>query len=110
VEIMTMLKVARCYRITLMLDISSSTGGNAPVQAVVQSMCENSYCIAQITYEQAALLLVKAFREPTVIQDHMNTLVEYELVELCGAEDDPHLFSVHELTEVGIALDFKLGA
>ena len=84
-------KVTRCYRITLMRDVSS-TGGNAPVQVVVESMCENSYCIAQITYEQAALLLVKAFREPTVVRD------------------DPHLFSAHELNEVGIALDFRLGS
>jgi hypothetical protein len=102
-----MLNTSRCYRLTLVLETSTANGGDAPVQAVVQCICQSSCCIVQISYEQAALLLVRAFHEPTIIRKYMNTLLEYELVELCREPDNPHLFSAHELADIGIPLDFK---
>jgi hypothetical protein len=40
----------------------------------------------------------------------MNALLENELVELCGVPDDANLFSAHELSAIGIPLEFKQGS
>jgi hypothetical protein len=106
-EIMTMLNASSCYRLTLLLDDLISTGSNAPVRVVLQSVSQTFCCTAQISYEQAALLMVKTFREPIIIRDHLNALLNYKLVELLTAADKPHLFSLHALSEIGIHLDFK---
>jgi hypothetical protein len=100
-------RAARCYRLTLVLDTATFTGDSTPVQVVVQSIWKNSCCIARITYEQAAILLVKAFQDPMEIRDRINTLLAYNLVEVCWADDSPCLFSATHLNEIGIALDFK---
>jgi hypothetical protein len=102
-----MQKAARCYRLTLVLDASTSNTSNTPVEAIVQSVCQKSCYTARITYEQAALLLVRALREPTVIWEHINALLKYDLVEVMTDGDKPHLFSVQDLSENGIPLDFK---
>ena len=85
-----------------MLYTSRSTRGNTPVQVVVLCRCLEFGSTAQITYEHAALLLAKAFREPSVIRNRMNTLLEYNIVELCRAEDAPYLFSDDDLSLIGI--------
>lgn len=105
---MTVLKDERCCRLTLMLDTSkSSILETAPVQVVVQSVLQNSCCSAQVSYHQAALLIVMAFHDVPVILEHMNTVLKYNPVELRGQRDEPYLFSAHELSEVGIPLNFK---
>jgi hypothetical protein len=104
---MTMLNASRCYRLTLLLNDLTSTSSDAPVQVVAQSVSQNSCYTAQISYQQAALLIVRSFREPVIIQGHINALLKYELVELNTAPDKPHLFTLHDLSELGIPLDFK---
>ena len=102
-----MLNDEKCYRLTLLLDASTSSGGDAPIQVVVQSVCQDYCYTAQITYEQASLLLVKILHEPPLIREHMDAFVKYELVEIHTAGDKPSLFSADELADVGILLDFK---
>src|SRR6202051_1863728 len=103
----TMLKTCKRHCLTILLHTSRFASGDAPVQVVVHCGCLECCNTAQITYEQAALLLAKAFREPTVIRDRMNTLLEYNVVELCKAEDAPYLFSDHDLSLIGFPLVFK---
>jgi hypothetical protein len=107
VEIITMLNVEKCYRLTLVLHTSTSTFRNTPVQVVAHNIRQDSCCTGQISYEQAGMLLVRTFHEPTIIQEYMNALLENELVELCGVPDDPNLFSAHELSAIGIPLELK---
>jgi hypothetical protein len=102
-----MLNADKCYRLTLALHTSTSTFRNTPVQLVAHNIRQGSCCRAQISYEQAGMLLVKTSHEPTTIREHMNALLENELVELCEVPDAPHLFSAHELSAIEIALDFK---
>jgi hypothetical protein len=102
-----MLNAEKWYRVTLTLHTAISTVRNTPVQLVAHNIGQGSFGTAPISYEQAGLLLVKTFHEPTIIGERMNALLENELVELCGVPDTPHLFSAHELSAVGIPLDFK---
>jgi hypothetical protein len=108
VEIMEVLNADKCYRLTLVLDTSeASIRGDVPVQVVVQSVLQNAYCTAQVSYHQAALLIVMAFHNVPVILEHMNAVLKYKAVELLGPRDEPCLFSAHELSDVGITLDLK---
>jgi hypothetical protein len=102
-----MLNAEKCYRLTLALHTSRATFRNTPVQVVAHNIRQDYCGTAQISYEQAGLLLVKTFHELTIIREHMNALLENELVELCAVPDDPHLFSAHELSAIGIPLEFK---
>jgi hypothetical protein len=105
---MEVLKADRCYRLTLVLDTSqSSILETAPVQVIVQSVLQNSCCTAQVSYHQAALLIVMAVHDVPVILEHMNAVLKYKPVELLGQRDEPYLFSAHELSDVGIALNFQ---
>lgn len=104
---MSMLNTSRCYRVTLVLEPPTTNAGNAPVQAVVQSVRQHSSSTVRISYEQAGLLLVRVFHEPSVIRERMDALLKHELIELCGKPDNPHLFSAHELADIGLPLDFK---
>jgi hypothetical protein len=102
-----MLNAEKCYRLTLVRHTSTSTPGNTPVQAIVQNIRKDFDCTTQISYEQAALLMVKVLHEPPVIREYMDALLNDELVELRTEGDEPCLFSAHELSEVGIPIDFK---
>jgi hypothetical protein len=101
-----MLKAARCYRLTLVLNDSTSTGNSAPVQLFACDIRQNVCYTEQITSELATLLLVRALHVPSVIWKHIDTLLKYELVTIRTEEYEPHLFSLDELSETGIPLDF----
>jgi hypothetical protein len=104
---MTMLKAARCYRLTLVFDGSTSTENSAPVQLVVHNVRQGFCYTEPITNELAALLLVRALHVPSVIWKHIDTLLKYELVTIRTEGDKPHLFSLHDLSEIGIPLDLE---
>ena len=90
--------------LTLVLDTVNV--GTPPVLAVVQSTARRRYCIAQITYEQAGLLLVRSFQEPSIISKRMDDLIDCECVELCSPQGKRYMFSELELLEMGLTLDF----
>ena len=107
VATITMPNTEKSYRLTLVLDTSTPATGNTPVQVVAHSIRQGSCLTAKISYDQAALLLIAAFHEPSVIREYMDALLKRELVEICRQPGNPHLFSADELSVLGIPLDFK---
>ncbi|HWZ49997.1 MAG TPA: hypothetical protein VNW54_00880 [Granulicella sp.] len=95
---------AKRYSLTLALNTVSV--GTSHVLAVVQNTARRRYCIAQITYEQAALLLIKSFKKPSIVEKRINELLDCECVELCSPKGQRYMFSELELLEVGLTLDF----
>ena len=96
-----MTAIANRYSLTLALD----TVGTSHVLAVVHSTARRRYCIAQITYEQAALLLIKSFRKRSIISKRIEELLDCESVELCSPKGERYMFSELELLEMGLTLD-----